>query len=106
MGMRLEAASPEHPGQISVATVTTVCEPLVLVHLESCSKQKSFHMVDCQSHDIFPVGWCDSNNYPLKPPHRAFFTPRQRQLPTQKYESIYLCVRPIKYFVDVPQILL
>ena len=28
------------------------------------------HIVDVESMDIFPVGWCESNNYPLKPPRK------------------------------------
>lgn len=26
------------------------------------------HAVSVDSTEIFPVGWCDSNSYPLKPP--------------------------------------
>jgi len=26
------------------------------------------------SHDIFPVGWCESSSYPLKPP-RSYHSP-------------------------------
>ncbi len=28
------------------------------------------HIVDVESMDVFPVGWCESNNYPLKPPRK------------------------------------
>lgn len=28
------------------------------------------HIVDVESQDIFPVGWCESNNYSLKPPRK------------------------------------
>ena len=78
-GMKLEAANPEQPGQICVATVMQVNKPLVLIHLESSAELNSYHMVDCQSQEIFPVGWCESNSYPLQPPNKAFFTRRQKK---------------------------
>jgi hypothetical protein len=77
--MKLEAANPEQPGQICVATVLQVSKPLVLIHLECGAEQTSYHMVDYQSQEIFPVGWCESNSYPLQPPNKAFFTRRKRK---------------------------
>lgn len=43
---------------------------------------QSNHIVDVESQDIFPVGWCESNGYPLKPPRKA--KPRPRKLSMTK----------------------
>lgn len=32
------------------------------------SSDHPHHAVSYDSTDIFPVGWCESNSYPLKPP--------------------------------------
>lgn len=29
------------------------------------------YIVDVESMDIFPVGWCEANAYNLTPPHKA-----------------------------------
>ena len=72
-GMKLEAVNPAQPGQICAATVTRTLDNLMWLHLDSSPKMAANHVVDCQSHDIFPVGWCESNNYPLKPPRSAAY---------------------------------
>ncbi len=35
-----------------------------------CLQVMTNHIVDVESMDVFPVGWCESNNYPLKPPRK------------------------------------
>jgi hypothetical protein len=37
------------------------------------------HIVSMDSHDIFPVGWCESNSYPLKPPCSYQVPVKQKQ---------------------------
>ena len=72
-GMKLEAVNPSQEGQICAATVTRVLDNLLWLHLDSSPKMAANHVVDSRSHDIFPVGWCESNNYPLKPPRQTSY---------------------------------
>lgn len=66
--MKLEAANPLDPSEICVATVTRTTGHLVWIHLERNESYHPNHAVSFDSPDIFPVGWCDSNSYALKPP--------------------------------------
>lgn len=49
--------SPPHPSSLS----TVHLSPGVPKPLSEC-------IVDVESMDIFPVGWCETNGYPLTPP--------------------------------------
>ena len=67
-GMKLEAVNPAQSRQISVATVVRVTDRLLWLCLDA---QPEVNFVICDdSHNIFPIGWCASNNYPLKAPIR------------------------------------
>ncbi|XP_061922366.1 scm-like with four MBT domains protein 2 isoform X3 [Entelurus aequoreus] len=66
--MWLETANPERPAEICVAQITQVRGRLLWLRLEGVAKQFSETIVDVQSMDIFPVGWCEANAYPLTPP--------------------------------------
>lgn len=70
-GMKLEAVNPSQPWQICAATITRMVDNLMWLHLDNSPKMVSNHIVDIESHEIYPVGWCDSNNYTLKPPRRS-----------------------------------
>uniref|UniRef100_T1J4G1 SAM domain-containing protein n=1 Tax=Strigamia maritima TaxID=126957 RepID=T1J4G1_STRMM len=67
-GMKLEAVNPFQPHQICAATVTKVVKHLLWIQLDSIDTFHPNHIVPYNSHEIFPVGWCESNHYPLKPP--------------------------------------
>ena len=67
-GMKLEAVDPDQPRDICSATITRTAGHLLWIHLDNSSEPAANHIVPVQSHDLFPVGWCGSNNYPLKPP--------------------------------------
>ena len=69
-GMKLEAVNPHQPHQICAATITRIIGSLMWIHLDSSNKVIANHILDVESHDIFPVGWCESNNYQLKPPRK------------------------------------
>nr|XP_039248247.1 scm-like with four MBT domains protein 2 [Styela clava] len=78
-GMKLEACSPYNLNEICVATIVKVHGNVLRLRLAaslpSPDGQKTSHIkkfvdcyVHCTSQDIFPVGWCHSNNYPLSAP--------------------------------------
>lgn len=67
-GMKLEAVNPFQRNQICAATITKIVEHLLWVQLDSIDSFHPSHIVPVTSDDIFPVGWCESNRYPLKPP--------------------------------------
>ena len=67
-GMKLEAVNPAHPHQICAATITRIVDRLMWIHLDNSRRLVANHVVDIESRDVFPVGWCASNHYPLKPP--------------------------------------
>ncbi|XP_022104927.1 scm-like with four MBT domains protein 1 [Acanthaster planci] len=66
--MKLEAVNPFCPSEICVATITKVVNRHMWVHFDN-SKLPNL-VVDSESYDIFPVGWCDSNGYVLKAPKK------------------------------------
>lgn len=71
VGMKLEAVNPENPNQICAATVTKVVSPLLWIHLDNHKKSVPSHIEHMHSHNIFPVGWCASNRFPLQPPKKV-----------------------------------
>lgn len=66
--MKFEAVNPENPNQICVATISRVFEPLLWIHLDNIPLYGSSHIEHFESHNLFPVGWCESNGYQLKTP--------------------------------------
>ena len=71
--MKLEAVNPAHPGQICAATITKIIGPLLWVHLDN-TKDVPSHIEDIDSHNLFPIGWCESNGVELKPPRKSRFS--------------------------------
>ncbi|XP_018108237.1 scm-like with four MBT domains protein 2 isoform X1 [Xenopus laevis] len=69
--MKLEAVNPSNPAEICVASVTKVKGRLLWLHLEGLQKPVPEYIVDVESMDIFPVGWCEANCYPLSTPLTA-----------------------------------
>ncbi|CAN9508435.1 unnamed protein product [Ophioblennius macclurei] len=69
--MWLEAVNPHRPAEVCVAQITQVRGRLLWLRLEGVSKDLSEIIVDVESTDIFPVGWCEANSYPLTPPLKA-----------------------------------
>lgn len=66
-GMKLEAVNPQQPGQICVATITGVFNNRLLKFRMDHQMSSSFYCT-IDSHDLFPIGWCESNQYQLKTP--------------------------------------
>lgn len=67
--MALEVVNPFRPSEICVGIVTGVEENgAFLSILPQLDGEQSAFLISAASHDLFPVGWCDSQNYPLKGP--------------------------------------
>ena len=74
-GMALEVANPWKPSEICVGVVSCVEQSgaLLRIRLEktekTCSSSQSTELLaPICSQDIFPVGWCDDNGWPLSAP--------------------------------------
>ena len=66
-GMKIEAVDLMEPRLICVATVTRIVGRLLRVHFDGWENEYD-QWVDCQSPDIYPVGWCQVMNYTLEGP--------------------------------------
>lgn len=67
-GMRLEAVDPQNEDAICAAHITKIINNLLWLKLDNSGDDRREHIVHMHSLQIFPVGWCESNHYPLKPP--------------------------------------
>ncbi|XP_009567279.2 scm-like with four MBT domains protein 2 isoform X1 [Cuculus canorus] len=76
--MKLEAVNPKNPAEICVASITSVKGRLMWIHLEGSQMPSPEYIVDVESTDIFPVGWCEANGYNLTPPHKAVLRRKRR----------------------------
>ncbi|KAJ9576506.1 hypothetical protein L9F63_025601, partial [Diploptera punctata] len=79
--MKLEVVNPENQNQICAATIIKIIEHLLWIQLESNDSFHPNHIVSMDSHDIFPVGWCESNSYPLKPPRSFHIQVKHQEVP-------------------------
>jgi hypothetical protein len=66
-GMYVEAVDLMEPRLICVATITKVVGRLLRVHFAGWDESYD-QWCDCESPDLFPIGWCQLVNYPLEPP--------------------------------------
>ncbi|XP_070197617.1 MBT domain-containing protein 1-like isoform X1 [Littorina saxatilis] len=66
-GMKLEAVDLMEPRLICVATVTRIVGRLLRIHFDGWENEYD-QWVDCQSPDIYPVGWCHVMKYTLEGP--------------------------------------
>lgn len=86
--MKLEVVDPLQPSEICAGTITRILDQLLWLHLDSSNKQLANHIVHIESHDIFPIGWCDSNNYPLRPPKRSSYKKSSKKVAIVQPESV------------------
>uniref|UniRef100_A0A4W6D866 Scm like with four mbt domains 2 n=1 Tax=Lates calcarifer TaxID=8187 RepID=A0A4W6D866_LATCA len=93
--MWLEAVNPHRPVEVCVAQITQVRGRLLWLRLEG-TDPLSECLVDVESMDIFPVGWCEANAYPLTPPLKpvcqkqkkiAVVQPEKQLAPSQPVET-------------------
>ncbi|XP_076856498.1 lethal(3)malignant brain tumor-like protein 2 [Brachyhypopomus gauderio] len=66
-GMKLEAVDLMEPRLVCVATVQRCVGRLLLLHFDGWETEFD-QWVDCQSPEIYPVGWCELTGYQLQPP--------------------------------------
>ena len=66
-GMKLEAVDSMDPKLICVATVARVVGRLLKIHFDGWEENFD-QWVDCESPDIYPVGYCLLIKYPLQAP--------------------------------------
>ncbi|XP_065210100.1 polycomb protein Sfmbt isoform X2 [Planococcus citri] len=67
VGMKLESADLMNPRLVCVATIVRVVGRLLRVHFDGWEKEFD-QWVDCNSCDIYPVGWCELVSHKLEPP--------------------------------------
>lgn len=82
-GLRLEAVNPFQQQQLCAASITKIVSDLIWIQLDGVDAFNVHHITSINSHEIFPVGWCESNSYPLTPPRR-WLSKRQRKLLAKK----------------------
>uniref|UniRef100_A0A8C1XFU3 Mbt domain containing 1 n=1 Tax=Cyprinus carpio TaxID=7962 RepID=A0A8C1XFU3_CYPCA len=67
VGMKLEAVDLMEPRLVCVATVTRIVHRLLRIHFDGWEDEYD-QWVDCESADLYPVGWCQLTGYQLQPP--------------------------------------
>ncbi|KAK2715445.1 MBT domain-containing protein 1-like [Artemia franciscana] len=67
IGMKLEAVDLMNPYLICVATVVNVIGRLLRIRFDGWGEAYD-HWTDCQSPDIYPLGYCEMIGYPLTGP--------------------------------------
>nr|XP_006001283.1 PREDICTED: MBT domain-containing protein 1 isoform X5 [Latimeria chalumnae] len=67
VGMKLEAVDLMEPRLVCVATLTRIVHRLLRIHFDGWEDEYD-QWVDCESPDLYPVGWCQLTGYPLQPP--------------------------------------
>ncbi|XP_042305403.1 MBT domain-containing protein 1 isoform X12 [Sceloporus undulatus] len=67
VAMKLEAVDLMEPRLVCVATVTRIIHRLLRIHFDGWEDEYD-QWVDCESPDLYPVGWCQLTGYQLQPP--------------------------------------
>ncbi|ERE80565.1 scm-like with four MBT domain protein 2-like isoform 1 [Cricetulus griseus] len=93
--MKLEAVNPRNPGEVCVASVVSVKGRLLWLHLEGLQTPIPEVIVDMDSMDIFPVGWCEANFYPLTTPHKTV-PDKKRKIAVVQPEKQLLSAVPVE----------
>ncbi|XP_068162761.1 scm-like with four MBT domains protein 2 isoform X2 [Antennarius striatus] len=94
--MWLEAVNPHQPAEVCVAQITQVRGRLLWLRLEGVAKQLSEFIVDIDSADIFPVGWCEANGYPLTSPVKAVSGQKQKKIAVVQPEKQLAPSQPVE----------
>ena len=67
VGMSLECADLMDPRLVCVATVAKIVGRLLKIHFDGWTDEYD-QWLDCESADIYPVGWCILVNHKLEGP--------------------------------------
>lgn len=66
VGMKLEAVDKENRGNICVSTISKVVGRHIWLNIDGDTRSDQVFHVD--SHDVFPVGWCEATGHELQWP--------------------------------------
>lgn len=66
-GMKIESADLMDPRLVCVATVAKIVGRLLRVHFDGWEEEYD-QWLDCESPDIYPIGWCQSVGHKLEGP--------------------------------------
>ncbi|XP_076351874.1 scm-related gene containing four mbt domains isoform X2 [Tachypleus tridentatus] len=83
-GMYLEAVDLMEPRLVCVGTVANVVGRLLRIHFSGWDDTYD-QWCDCESPDLFPVGWCQMVGYRLEPPHMQIEDKKRKK--TQVYKG-------------------
>ncbi|XP_056406567.1 MBT domain-containing protein 1 isoform X1 [Hyla sarda] len=86
VGMKLEAVDLMEPRLVCVATVTRIIHRLLRIHFDGWEDEYD-QWVDCESPDLYPVGWCELTGYQLQPPAPQATKDNQTTVSKQKKKS-------------------
>ncbi|NXT44324.1 SMBT1 protein, partial [Pelecanoides urinatrix] len=92
--MKLEAVNPVDPEEVCIATVTKLKDSYLWLQLEGSKKPVPDCIVSVESMNIFPVGWCETNGYQLRPPHKAIVN-KQKKIAVVQPEKQILSSRTV-----------
>uniref|UniRef100_A0A8D3CGA0 FCS-type domain-containing protein n=1 Tax=Scophthalmus maximus TaxID=52904 RepID=A0A8D3CGA0_SCOMX len=85
-GMKLEAVDLMEPRLVCVATVTRIVHRLLRIHFDGWEDEYD-QWVDCESPDLYPVGWCQLTGYQLQPPASQSNRDLPQSVPKQKKKA-------------------
>ncbi|XP_008287588.1 MBT domain-containing protein 1 isoform X1 [Stegastes partitus] len=85
-GMKLEAVDLMEPRLVCVATVTRIVHRLLRIHFDGWEDEYD-QWVDCESPDLYPVGWCQLTGYQLQPPASQSNRELPQSAPKQKKKA-------------------
>ncbi|NXS38191.1 SMBT1 protein, partial [Pomatostomus ruficeps] len=92
--MKLEAVNPVEPEEVCIATVTKLKDSYLWLQLEGSKKPVPECIVSVESMNIFPVGWCETNGYQLRPPRKAIVN-KQKKIAVVQPEKQILSSRTV-----------
>ncbi|NXB67492.1 SMBT1 protein, partial [Struthidea cinerea] len=92
--MKLEAVNPIDPEEVCIATVTKLKDSYLWLQLEGSKKPIPECIVSVESMNIFPVGWCETNGYQLRPPRKAIVN-KQKKIAVVQPEKQILSSRTV-----------
>ncbi|NWR74597.1 SMBT1 protein, partial [Centropus unirufus] len=92
--MKLEAVNPVDPEEVCIATVTKLKDSYLWLQLEGSKKPVPECIVNVESMNIFPVGWCETNGYQLSPPRKAIVN-KQKKIAVVQPEKQILSSRTV-----------
>ncbi|UJR22368.1 hypothetical protein I4U23_025430 [Adineta vaga] len=70
IGMKIEAVDMMAPHLVCVATIANVADNLIRVRFDGWGDEFE-QWIDCQSTNIYPIGWCELVGYKLEPPKQS-----------------------------------